>query len=51
MVAEQLRHMIEEYRQKMIDLACDSSMLDTKVIEASIELDALINKYLMLTKS
>lgn len=50
MTAKQLLHSIEECREKMIDLASYSSMLDIRVIEASTKLDILINEYINLTK-
>jgi hypothetical protein len=50
MTAEQLLRNIEEYREKMIDLAAFSSMVDHQVIEASTELDMLIYQYLHLTQ-
>lgn len=51
MTAEQLLRSIEECREKMISLASySSSMIDHKVIEASTELDLLINQYLHLSE-
>ncbi|CAH0347766.1 aspartyl-phosphate phosphatase Spo0E family protein [Bacillus sp. CECT 9360] len=51
MTAEQLLRNIEECREKMINQASyTSSMIDHKVIEASTELDLLINQYLHLTE-
>ncbi|RFU61461.1 aspartyl-phosphate phosphatase Spo0E family protein [Bacillus sp. V59.32b] len=51
MTAEQLLRNIEECRERMINLASySSSMIDHKVIEASTELDMLINQYLHLSE-
>ncbi|PLT33612.1 aspartyl-phosphate phosphatase Spo0E family protein [Bacillus sp. V5-8f] len=50
MTAEQLLRNIEECRERMIDLASYSSMVDHQVVEASTELDKLINQYIYLTK-
>ncbi|MGE6379763.1 aspartyl-phosphate phosphatase Spo0E family protein [Peribacillus muralis] len=50
MTAEQILDHIEQYRQKMMNLASRSSMVDNEVVEVSSKLDILINQYLYLTK-
>ncbi|MDQ0220151.1 aspartyl-phosphate phosphatase Spo0E family protein [Peribacillus cavernae] len=50
MTTEQLLRNIEECRERMIHLASYSTMDNHRVVEASTELDQLINQYLHLTK-
>jgi hypothetical protein len=50
MTVEQLLRNIEECRRRMIHLASYSTMIDKQVVDASTELDILINKYYRLTK-
>ncbi|MDQ0270661.1 aspartyl-phosphate phosphatase Spo0E family protein [Cytobacillus purgationiresistens] len=50
MQANELLRDIEVYRSRMIKLASLSSFSNHQVIEASIELDNLINRYNTLTQ-
>ncbi|WP_163102524.1 aspartyl-phosphate phosphatase Spo0E family protein [Peribacillus alkalitolerans] len=45
---QQLLQNIEEVRERMITLAQKTSLENSKVIQASIELDSLINQYLLM---
>ena len=45
----QLLESIESTRERMLFLASNSSINDNKVVQVSIELDDLLNKYFSLT--